>query len=110
MTPIEQSRRAGTEERRDALIKQARSEYRRTVRELKLISRKINAPIPKKPQLEPSGDLSPMTIRQAAEFVLGAASEPMRLTELSIEIMRLGSVLYTQVVRCFLLAKGLHSP
>jgi len=63
--------RKAAEERRDALIKQARSECRRTVRELKLISRKINAPIPKKPQLEPTGDLSTMTVRQAAEIVLG---------------------------------------
>ncbi|NOZ41482.1 MAG: hypothetical protein GXP24_14835 [Planctomycetes bacterium] len=89
MTPIEQLRKAA-EKRRDALIKQARGEYRKTVRELRAMSERLDKPVPKKPRLEPTGDFSTMTVREAAETVLRKADKPMLLTELTIEIMRRG--------------------
>ena len=82
MTPIEQLRQAA-EQRRDALIKQARGEYRKTVRELKAMSERLDKPVPKKPRLEPTGDFSTMTVREATETVLRKAGKPMLLTELT---------------------------
>jgi len=54
------------------------------------MSERLDKLVPKKPRLEPTGDFSTMTLREAAETVLRKAGKPMLLTELTIENMRRG--------------------
>jgi len=69
MLPFEQLRKVA-QQRRDALVKQARNEYRNTVRELKAITKRVEAAIPKKPRVESGNDFSALSPIDAAEVVL----------------------------------------
>jgi len=54
------------------------------------MSDRLDKLVPKKPQLEPTGDFSTMTVHESAETLLRKAGKPMLLTELTLENMRRG--------------------